>query len=55
MIPYQVIIFQAICRKVRWFPSTIIVNFIENSFKVKILVVGYPLNVPLYVLSNRHR
>ena len=36
-------IFQASCLKVRRFPSKMIVNFIENSFKIKILVVGYPL------------
>ena len=34
---YKVIIFQASCRKVKWFPTKIVVNLIENVFKVKIL------------------
>ena len=33
---YKVIIFQASCRKVRGFPTKIVVNLIENHFKVKI-------------------
>ena len=33
---YTVIIFQASCRKVKGFPTKIVVNFIENVFKVKI-------------------
>ena len=40
---YKVIIFQASCRKVKGFPTKIVVNLIENHFKVKILVVRYPL------------
>ena len=33
---YKVIIFQASCRKVKGFPTKIVVNLIENVFKVKI-------------------
>ena len=42
-IPYKVIICQASCRKVRGFPTKIVVNLIENRFEVKrerVVVVG---------------
>ena len=42
---YKVIIFQASCRKVRGFPTKIVVNLIENHFKVKILELKLAGNI----------
>ena len=46
--PFKVTIFQASCRKVKGYPTKIVINLIENHFKVTI----FPASCRKYLRSG---